>query len=95
MPPAQLRPERLAHLIGGVLREFRDDVCVALGLAELGVAEDLLHDAGCRCPAPAGESLPCGGRREPAFPDSPRASERERKTVQLNYWEGGDFREAM
>jgi len=35
----------LGHAVGGVLAERGGDVGVALGLAELGVAEDLLHDA--------------------------------------------------
>jgi hypothetical protein len=40
-----LSPQGLPHPVGGVLGEFRGDVGVALGLAELGVPEDLLHDA--------------------------------------------------
>ncbi len=38
-------PERLGHPVGGVLAERGGDVGVTLGLAELGVAEDLLDDA--------------------------------------------------
>jgi hypothetical protein len=38
-------PEGFAHAVGGVAGEFGGDVGVALGLAELGVAEDLLDDA--------------------------------------------------
>jgi hypothetical protein len=43
----QLRsaPQCLTDLIGGVPGEFRCDVGAALGLAELGVAENLLDDA--------------------------------------------------
>jgi hypothetical protein len=40
-----LSPQGLAHAVGGVLGKFRGDVRVALGLAELGVAENLLDDA--------------------------------------------------
>jgi hypothetical protein len=40
-----LSPQGLPHPVGSVLGELRGDVGVALGLAELGVPEDLLHDA--------------------------------------------------
>ena len=40
-----LSPQGLAHPVGGVLGERRGDVGIALGLAELRVPEDLLHDA--------------------------------------------------
>ena len=40
-----LSPQGLPHPVGGVLGERRGDVGIALGLAELGVPEDLLHDA--------------------------------------------------
>jgi hypothetical protein len=38
-------PESFGHPVGCVLAEGSRDVGVALGLAELGVAEDLLNDA--------------------------------------------------
>ena len=38
-------PEGLGHAVGGVLAERGRDVRVALGLAQLGMAEDLLDDA--------------------------------------------------
>jgi hypothetical protein len=37
-----LAPQGFLHPVGGVLGEFQADVGVALGLAELGVPEDLL-----------------------------------------------------
>ena len=40
-----LAPQGFLHPVGGVLGEFQADVGVALGLAELGVPEDLLDDA--------------------------------------------------
>jgi hypothetical protein len=38
-------PEGFGHPVGRVLAEGSSDVGVALGLAELGVAEDLLDNA--------------------------------------------------
>jgi hypothetical protein len=38
-------PQRVGHSIGCVAAESGRDVRVALGLAQLGVPEDLLHDA--------------------------------------------------
>src|SRR6266851_2797389 len=42
---ASLSPQGLPHPVRGVLGEFGSDVGVALGLTELRVPEDLLHDA--------------------------------------------------
>ena len=40
----ELSPEGLRHPVGRVLSEGFRDVRLALGLAELGASEDLLHD---------------------------------------------------
>jgi hypothetical protein len=44
-PMAGAAPQGFLHAVGGVLGEFQADVGVALGLAELRVPEDLLHNA--------------------------------------------------
>jgi hypothetical protein len=46
--PLQSAPQGFGHAVGGVLAERGRDMGVALGLAELGMAEDLLDDGKAR-----------------------------------------------
>ena len=73
LPPADaasaVTPRALCHLIGGVLDELRGDVCVALGLTELGVPEDLLHDADVDALLQQESRCRVAGVVNPRFPD--------------------------
>jgi hypothetical protein len=92
---ARSAPQCLTDLIGGVPGELRSGVGVALGLAELGVAEDLLHNAdvdalleqqrpGCMPGVVYTRLADSGGgqQRAPVFPVIMRVDRRARRRAE-------------